>query len=226
MSNVSNRHTVVAFESGKTKPLSNQRLAKVGYKNTKNQKAKYAPIAVSVPFLKDEDVLERMNDLVPYVKGMLENAQDGIIKSLYESNEGILSSVSDDEIGIDAIIGYLENESNGGRLTKVMVEEWFVQNVQDNLYVVIAEKLGFTSGDPAYNLTKEQEKVIEQHLNAYKGIISSLSGGKTILNPMQITGCRKALDMCMDDEDEIKVKLVKRLDRMETPVKIEELLEL
>jgi hypothetical protein len=221
MSTISNRHSVVPFVAGKTAPLTDQRLAKVGYKTTKKQKAKYGNVAVSVPILGNEQITQYANDelFIEHVRGMLETAQDGIIRSLYESNDGILQSVSDEEICVSACLAFLESEKQGGRLTKVQVEEWFDENVKDNLYVMIAEKLGFN--DPS----EAQDKVIVQHTNAYRGILASLSGGKTMLNPQQIAGCRKAIELASSD-DEIAKKLVSRLDNMEKPVKLEELLEL
>src|SRR5574339_1049458 len=170
MSNVSNRHTVVPFVSGKTTPLSGQRLAKVGYKTSKNQKElKFKPIAASVPFIDDQEIIGRVHNLVPYVKTLLENTQDNIIRSLYESNDGILQSVSDEEISIDACIAFLESESNGGRLRKTDVEKWFDENVRENLFVLIADKL-FSGAD---ELTKEQEEKVEANVNAYRGTIRS-----------------------------------------------------
>jgi len=215
---ISNRHSVVPFVAGETQAMADQRLAKVGYKSTKKTPAKYKSIAVSVPVITsiDEDQLER---LLPHVVSMLENAQDGIIRSLYESSQGNLASVSDEEISIDACIGYLEAEATGGRLTKEKVEEWFTENLSDNLSVTIADKLNFTS------LTGENEKVINQHLNAYKGILASLAGGKTLLNPAQIAGCKKALELSTNEDDVYK-KLMARLEAMEKKPDMDALLEL
>ena len=96
---------------------------------------------------------------------MVENAQDGVIRSLYESSDGSLSAVSDADISIDAIIGFLEAESTGGRLTKEFIEAWFATSVHDALYVVIADKLHYDG-----LLTPEQECTVEKHINGYKGI--------------------------------------------------------
>lgn len=215
---ISNRHSVVPFVAGETTAMADQRLAKVGYKSTKKTPAKFKSIAVSVPQITsiDEEQLER---LLPHVVAMLENAQDGIIRSLYESSGGNLASVSDEEISIDACIGYLEAEATGGRLTKEKVEEWFTENLSDNLSVTIADKLKFTE------LTPETEKVVNQHLNAYRGILASLAGGKTLLNPAQIAGCKKALELTANEDDTYK-KLLARLVAMEKKPDMDALLEL
>jgi hypothetical protein len=217
MSQVSNRHSVVPFIAGKTVAFPLQRLAKVGWKTTKNTKAKFANIAVSVPVLANEDIEAHVSNLMPFVRALCETAQDGIIRSLYESNNGTTQSVSDDEIGMASILAFLESESTGGRLTKDAIEKWFDESMKDNLYVVIAEKLGFN--DPSEN----QEKVIGQHIAGYKGVFSSLAGGKTFLQPKQIQSCKTALGLV---DDEMSQRLVKRLEQMEKTPDVVELLGL
>lgn len=208
MSNVSDRHNVNPFVAGKSAALTGQRLAKVGYKSTKKQKAKFPSVCVSVPPIVSDS--EEFNQAVGTGKfdkiiiAALENAQDGIIKSLYESAEGNLSSVSDSEICIDACLAYIDAEMSGGRMTKEFLESWFVDNVQDNLSVALCERTGMNLDDPK----------IGQAVNGFKGLISGLSGGKTFYSPEQITQVRKALELSSED-DEVSKKLNARLDTME-----------
>lgn len=216
---ISNRHSVVPFVAGKSAPLSDQRLAKIGYKSSKEKKAKFPSVCASVPVLSDEQIIPFSERLLPFVRSVLENAQDGIIRSLYESNDGTLGSVSDEEISIAACISFLETDAAGGRLTKEMVEVWFSETLADNVYVLIAEKLGFTDPD------KAQEEMIQKHIAAYKAVFASLSGGKTFLQPAQIKGCKVALSS-LGAMDEIGSKLMNRLDGMEKKPLIEELLDL
>lgn len=225
MSTISNRHTVVPFVAGKTAPLTGQRLAKVGYKTTKKQKAKFANVAVSVPMI-DKDAKE-FNDAIGTGKfdniiiAALQDAQDGIIRSLYESADGSLQSVSDDEIGIDACLAFIEAEQTGGRLTKEMIAEWFDETLADNLTVTVADKLKFMGDD----LTEEQQKTVAKHVQIYKDVLASLAGGKTLLQPTQIKGCKTALSLDLG-ESEIGKKLMARLIAMETPKMTAEMLEL
>lgn len=219
MSNVSNRHNVLPFVAGKSVALTGQRLAKVGYKSSKTTPAKFPSICVSVPPVDSADITANIDHLTHIWNETVSNAQDGIIRSLYESSDGTLTSVSDDDISIAAVINYLEAESTGGRLTKEFLESWFDANVSENLTFIIADKLGFAE------LNDEQMIVIQKHLNMYRGLIASLSGGKTILQTMQINACIRALEVSMCDDD-IKNKLITRLDKMSQAPKIEELLEL
>lgn len=86
---ITNRHSVVPFTAGESKPMTGQRLAKVGYKSTKKNPARFKSVCVSVPEIPENNIRSELDRLIPHVRTMLENAQDGIIRSLYESREGI-----------------------------------------------------------------------------------------------------------------------------------------
>lgn len=215
---ISNRHQVNGFVSGKSQPMSDQRLSKVGYKSTAKNAAKFPSVCASVPLITElfEDQLTRLQ---PYIVTMLENAQDGIFRSLYESSGGTLDAVSDDDISIDSCIAFLEAESTGGRLNKEYLEQWFDAQMKDNLFVVIADKLGFSE------ITPDVEVTVGKHLNGYRGLISSLAGGKTFLQDNQIHSLLRALEVSSVDDD-TAMKLNTRLKGMLNKPKIEELLGL
>jgi hypothetical protein len=59
-------------------------------------------------------------------------------------------------------------------------------------------------------------KTVEKNVKNYRDILSMLAGGKTILTPQQIKGCRVVIDLSEDDSG-IGEKLTKRLDAMEKP---------
>lgn len=219
MSVVSDRHSIVTFKAGKTVPFEGQRLAKIGWKTTKKTKAPFANIAVSVPQVSELTITENQNQrLRPFLMGLLESAQDSIIRSLYESSQGVLSTVSDADISIDSCIAFLEAEATGERLKKEHIESWFDAELSDNLFVVVAEKLGFNEPSEA------QEVQIRKHVQVYRDVLSMLAGGKTHLAPPQIKGCKSALSL-VDCEDGIPAKLMKRLESMER-VNMVEVLEL
>lgn len=215
---ISNRHPVNLFVAGKSAPMSEQRLARVGYKNSAKNPAKYLNVCASVPRIIEltESQIEALSE---HIVTMLENAQDGIFRSLYESSDGKLEALTDDDISVESCIAFLNAEAEGSRITKEMVEKWFTENVETNLTVVIAEKLGFDLSTP------EQENTVQKHVNGYKALMSALSGGKTILTDVQIKGLQRALEVSSVD-DEIAAKLGKRLIAMQNKPKMEELLDL
>ena len=216
---ISNRHSIVPFVAGKTAPLTQQRLAKVGYKTTAKNPAKFASVAVSVPFIQPDDITNNLQALLPHIGTMLENAQDGVIRSLYEASEGSLKEVSDSDISVESCIAWLNAEAAGDRLTKEAIQSWFDTCMQESLYVLIAEKLGFTS-DP----TENQDREIRKHCKIYKDVFSMLAGGKTVLQDAQIRGCKTALSLI--DSDPIASKLSARIANMERKPVIADMLEL
>lgn len=212
MSNVSTQHDVVPFVSGETVALSNQRLAKVGYKNTDKTPAKFPSIAVSVPYLQPEQITGNITALLPYIGDMLEAVQDKIIRSRYEISEGKLKTVSDSDISVQSCIAFMASEAEGDRLTKATLETWFDSVMAESVFVLMAEKLGFTSDDPS----PAQSVRIGQSVDAYRELISSLAGGKTVLIPKQIAALKVALDAI--ETDEISLKLDARLAAMEKKI--------
>lgn len=218
---ISNRHPVNQFVAGKSEPMSDQRLARVGYKSTTKNPAKFPSVCASVPYIEEftEDQFKRLQ---PYIVQMLENAQDGIFRSMYESSDGTLEALGDDDISVDSCISFLEAESTGGRLTKEYLQGWFDSQMAGNLTVVIAEKLGF-GGDSGPN--EDQMVTIEKYLSGYRGMVVSLAGGKAMFQEPQIRGLLKAMEI-VSVEDDTSVKLVNRLKGMLVKPKIEELLEL
>jgi hypothetical protein len=219
MSNISNRHNVNLFVAGKSQPLTGQRLAKIGYKSTKKTPAKFKSICVSVSQIElTKEHWEAHNDLfASIIKDALCNAQDGIIRTLYESSQGNLTSVSDDELSVNSCVAFIAAERDGGRLTKEFLSGWFNENMRDNLTIAIAEKLG----------TEDMEdKRIAAAVKAYHDMIASLSGGKTFYTPEQCKSLLRAIELSSVDDD-TSAKLSARLEKMMNPQeKIEDLLEL
>lgn len=222
MSNVSIAHTVTKFDAKLSQALTGQRLAKCRYKTTAKQSAKYPSVCVSVPYISADSIDNTVviSKLIPHIRTMLESAQDGIIRSLYESSDGALSQVTDNDLSIESCISFLEAENEGSRLTKEFIESWFDSSVKDYVYTLITEKLGYGSDD----LTMEQDMTVCKHVNGYRGMYSALAGGKTMYQPNQINSLKRVLDIV--DTDDTQVKLLARLNKMLEAPKIEDLLEL
>jgi hypothetical protein len=224
---ISNRHSIVPFISGISEALSGQRLAKVGYKSTKEGKAKFPSICVSVPRIGDPEIEGNISALLPYIKELIEQAQDGIIRGLYESSEGCLVNVSDEELSISACIGYLGAVSQGSRLTKELIEQWFVDNMELGLIGLLAVKLGFISGiDAIEELTEAQYAKVELSVGGYKGMLTGLSGGKTHYEPVKCKALILAVRKTGADDSEIGKRLIGRLEVMEKKVVSDGLLAL
>jgi hypothetical protein len=214
MSQFPGQHLVTAFVSGTSKALPNNRLAKVGYKQTKAMVAKglAAPksICVSVPFIDADRFTEEeiFTKLVPHIQNLLAGAQDGLIRVLYESAKFSLSSVTDEEISIEKCIAFLEEQEIGGRLTIDSVKEWFTSEMAGILGEYASKMLA-----PKFQGTDLETKT-QQVLNGYQGMFTALSGGKTYYPPEKRKNLLDALALTNDD-DEIAGKLATRLQAME-----------
>lgn len=216
---ISNRHSIVPFISGISEALSGQRLAKVGYKSTKENKAKYPSICVSVPRIGNDAITENIAGLMPYIKELIEQAQDGIIRGLYESSDGCLVNVSDEDLSIAQCIGYMGAVSQGNRLTKELIEQWFVDQMELGLTGLLAVKLGFISGiDAIEELTEGQYTKVELAVSGYRGMLSGLSGGKTHYEAVKCKALILAIKKTGADDSEIGRKLVGRLEVMEKKI--------
>jgi len=224
MAIIGTHHSLSLFTAGESKPVAGQRLAKIGYKQTAamTKAGETAPpsVCASVPQVDPAQITANIDRLLPYIGTMIENAQDGIIRSLYESAGHVLISVDDADISVSACISYLAAEAAGDRLKKDVIEQWFDSEVAENLTVFLAEKLGFSE------LTAENMKVVDKHVGIYRSLIGSLAGGKTILETKQINGCKKAIQLAAT-ADRIAQRLTDRLIAMEQPKKkIEEFLDI
>ena len=218
MSNISNRHNVIPFVAGKSEALTGQRLSKIGFKRTRDCPNPLKSVCASIPQIDPAQIHAHLTRLLPHVGTLLESAQDGILRSLYVSNPS-LSSVSDDELSVSACVNYLEAEASGGRLSAEFLENWFDQNLRDNLTVYIAEKLGFDLS------TSEQDSTTAKHVKIYRDLVSMLSGKNLILTPKQIQGIRNALRIgCAEDETAVKIE--NKLVSLEGKPALEEMLEL
>lgn len=217
MALIGTRHKVEKFVSGESKAQNGQRLAKVGYKSGKNAPAKFPSICVSIPHIQAEQIEGNIKRLIPYIGEWLAEAQTGVIRSLYEGSMGNLEAVDDSDIGMDAILGYLESQANGDRLSGDSIGAWFDSAARDNLTVVFAEKLGFDLSTP------EQEQTVEKHVKMYRGLIGSLAQ-KEINPTVEQKKAMRVILRIAEDDSVIAQKLTAKLDALDKKPDLEALL--
>jgi hypothetical protein len=216
---ISSRHNVNGFVAGKSEPLTGQRLAKIGYKKTKDNPNPPASVCASVPMIAEESILGNITALVPHIRTMLEGVQDSVIRSLYESSDHTLTSVSDDDISVSACIAFMLAESQGSRLSADSIGIWFDSAVRDNLTVVVADKLKFDLSTP------EQEQTVARHVNGSRALMQSIAGKNVTLQPKQLQGIENALALASTD-DAMSAKIRAKVDSLKNVKSVEELLEL
>ena len=225
MSNISNRHAVTQFIAGESKPLTGQRLVRAGYKQTEamTKRGEKAPpsVCASVPQIPVEQIQGNIAALLPHIATMLESAQDGILRSLYESSNYALQAVTDDDISVQACIAYLNAEAAGSRITPESVGAWFDQCISDNLLVFVADKLKFA------DLGEEETKTCAKHVKIWRAVMMQLAG-KVRLEKKQLENLKVALTLAdCGERDPMAVRLQERIKAMEAPAKkVEEMIDL
>lgn len=225
MSNVSNRHTVTAFVAGVSQPLSDQRLARVICKQTakmtKDGIKALPSVCASIPMLASADITAAIPRMMEHIRTMLEDAQDGIIRARYEASHGELTAITDDDISVDQCIAFMDTKAAGNRISAESVTAWFKATANDYVVAFIADKLRFTE------LTPDAIATCQQHANAYRDLLCTLAGGKTILPANQLRTLRMVLSTIGDD-DTMAQRLLERITAMETsaPKKVAQFLDL
>lgn len=223
MSNIdTNTHTVTTYISGVTKAFTGQRLATVTFKTSKDKNSLYFGMkresrAVSIPQITNADIESNMVLLLPHVKELVQGVQDKIVREAITANDGLLH-VTQESIGMAAVIEYLEDSNESGRLTKEAVGEWFKENVMEMLMMTLAEKLG-VSAEP----TQEESDKVEKIVSEFQGKISSLAGGKTSYPAKMAAQLKKAVEMA-PESDVLRERFVVRLGKMMREVSENDLL--
>ena len=176
MSLISSAHSLVKFVSGESKAFAGQRLAKIGYKKTKENPNPLESVCTSIPFisLTTEDAIT----LLPHLREFCEDVQDKIIRARYEAGA---TSINDSEISVEAICKYLAESASisGGRFTKAAALEWCENSgYSDALRLRFAELLGISD-----NPTDEEVKQVELQVSGYTDKLAALTGSKTYYAP-------------------------------------------
>lgn len=203
-------HSVVAYDPKSTKAFTGQRLSKVTYKTITDKEnplfgVKRDSKCVSLPLFKAEEVISQSAALAPYVIEYLQTVQDKIVRERIDAGA---SSISMAEISIAGCIEYLDSNSESGRLTKESVAAWFNETIAEPLSMVLMEKLG-VSETPS---DEESNKIIAV-VEAFKGKVSALAGGKTAYEPKVCKSILNCLELAPSG-DVLATRFSARLNKM------------
>lgn len=230
MSIISNVHSLVPFISGESKPMNGQRLAKVGFKKTKDNPNPLPSVCASVPFLQQEEVMGQINALLPHIGTMLEGVQDSIIRALYEASQGQRKEVRDEEISVQACIAFLSAEQAGSRISADSIKAWFEspQNLATPLSrAIIMDALKY--GDEWEELTEEQQNTVSKHVGVYCEVFQMLAGKnltRSSFSDKQWHRLNQILETIVAEnpEDAFGKKLADKMAVISKAVKAEELI--
>ena len=208
MSIVSNIHAIIPFVAKKTAAFSEQRLSVIGYKTDKKTGIKPASVCASIPVLSVRDCSpDQLVKFYPVLTKLIQQTQDSIVRELHESKQ---TQVRDDQIDIPAVIAFLEEESQGGRLTKDIVSRWFVEVLVEPLTLAVADKLGMPD-----DLSEADKGKLEGIINSYSASFQAMAGGKTAFSVEKARSLLKVLALLEDAEnDSLAPKFSKKLNDM------------
>ncbi len=172
-------------------------------------------VRVPTKHLTEELVTANIAELAPYVTGWLQSLEDTVIKE--QHRQGLLS-VYTESLSIDALIEYLEETQESGRLTKDKIGAWFDTDIADNLSLLFADKMGL--GDQPSDMELAKLAAI---IGAYKGKFCALASGKAFFEPSDREALIKVIHSCEAGGTNLGARFIARLSKM-TEKKAEELL--
>ena len=170
-----------------------------------------------VPSIKEDDVTANIDRLIKHVVVMLETEQNKLIKGYHLDK---VSFVEPEQISIDAIIEALEAVAVSGRINKEMIQEWFTSEIQDNLVILFADKLGM-------NVDRFEDVTSKLYLTVkvYKDMFCKLASNTTQYQPVEAEKLIQAIEIVeADSSNSVTIKLVDKLNKMANPVNTMELL--
>ena len=201
MSVISKSHSVTPYVKKQSKPLTGQRLALVTYKGVKA--IGKIPRSVSVPRISIDDVLEYLDALKPHILGLVESAQNGLIRELVEAGK---DAIQDEAISLEKI---LESMQSGGRLTGDDIKVWFDEAIAPDLTLAFAAKLGIEEGEEP---TPAQEKKLTQAVNGYRETFAKLAAGAATFSDTQKEQMLRVLEFA-DEGDALAARFKARLNK-------------
>lgn len=205
---ISNRHQVVEFISGQTKPMTGQRLARVGYKGH----PKFKSVACSIPMLhiSQDEYMQHKDAFIEILTDKLCETQDKVLKAAYEKANGVLPlSIAEEEFSLPKLLQMLQ-ESEGSRITKEFVIQWCNTNIRDTLTVLIADRMGIEDIE-----SPEFLQILAQQENGIYPLFANLLDKNPALSKVQVQNLAKILSMSGTD-DRIAQKLNKKLEEMQS----------
>lgn len=207
--------------------MSGQRLAKVGFKKTKDNPNPLPSVCASVPMLQREEILGNVEALLPHIGSMLEGTQDVIIRALYEASKGQRKEVRDEEISVQACIAFLSAEAAGSRISAESIKTWFENGEAKNISAaIICDALNYGDQD---NWTEEQEATILKHVGVYCEVFQMLAGKnltRSSFSDKQWHRLNQILELIQSEnpEDAFGKKLAEKMQVIAKAVKVEDLI--
>ncbi len=205
-------HSVVSYDPKSSKAFTGQRLAKFTWKTVQDKTSAMYNVkrdskCVSLPVIGEQEIVGNIVVLVPAVQAYLHSVQDKMIREMLEAGGNVVQ-VNSESINVAAIVEWLEQNDESGRITKESVGMWFDSTVAEQLAVVLADRLGVSE----IPTNAESAKILAT-VEAFKGKIAALAGGKTAYEPKVCKSIISALELA-GEGDVLAGRFKVRLNKM------------
>ena len=170
MSVISNVHSFVKLDKD-AKPAMGQRLVRLIAKGAAKHHNLSESLAVSIPRVTQDDVADCIDRLLPHVVGMVQDAQDKMIREIrIESGR---DEIHDDQISMSEVIAFLDATAAGDRVSSEYLEQWFAEEYRDVAIRYIADAIGAD-----LNASGDVPEAVTQKYNVLASMFAGWSSNK------------------------------------------------
>lgn len=185
-------HAFVELDKNTT-ALTGQRLVRLIAKSARGTDKPSNPnlphsLAVSIPYVSMDEVVNVIDKLIPHVIGMVQDTQDKIIREyrIESGNETINQSIID----VNAVIAWLDASATGERVSKEYLQDWFNSEYTDVAKAWINRVAG----------GELSEIVIEQKTNLMRDMIAGWASPKYSPNIPSLKAQIRFMSDCVSNE--------------------------
>lgn len=191
-----------------TAPLHGQRLVRLIAKSARgtNKPANehlQQSLAVSVPPVTMDEVVAHIDKLIPHVIGMVQDAQDKIIRE-YRIESGA-DNINQELISVESVIAFLDSSATGERVSKEYLQEWFASEYED----IAKQWINTIAGGSLSDV------VIEQKTNLMRDMIAGWASPKYSPNIPSLKAQIRFMNHC-NDIDAIDMRMSGFLNKAST----------
>lgn len=165
----SDRHAIIPFVAGTSRPSSGQVLIKVGSRQTaamtKAGKTAKGAICASVPTIHHEEILSHVEELIPQLESAILEARKGILEE--HRADGVVTT---EDMSLPAVITWFRAQD---RLTEEFCREWITSH-EDVFAAFCAEQFRWTEDI----LTEGQLQQVRKVQNGWTDVLVKYAAAK------------------------------------------------
>ncbi len=185
---------------------ADQRLVRLIVKGKNRAENLTESLAVSIPIMGAEQVIERIDDLLPYIVGFVQDTQDKVIRD-WRIEYGH-ESIPESAFSIDAVLEYLTNNATGERLTSAMLKAWFEEEYFEACQEWLRQLPKLQGAD---------DSVISRHANGIRDMFAQFADVRHKFNERQLNMLENFTQSVEADTrmEQIKARIAKQQQELQ-----------